>query len=282
MAVLVKLNGVASSGPTTLTDTPYITTGTIIYVDSVTGADANAGTREEKPKATVFGASGALTAATDGASDLIVCLSTHRETISAAAFWTTTGLTAGVDLTNLSMVGRGTGTSRPQFTSAVAGVGLTVRAVGSRIENCYFVASTAATTSRITFTSTATGGEIKDCYFECGATDDDCIIVNAATDNRIEGTTFKATAAPASGTAQRAIRFTGAAVRGMVRSCIVDGGSVGWTGNAIGGDSATADGFRIQKLTLSNYTKLVFSTAGAKGYISGVTSDTTSAFSWTE
>jgi hypothetical protein len=279
VAILSKFGGIASSGPTLLTDDPFVCSDNVIYVDSVTGSDTNAGTRREKPKATVFGSSGAFTVCTDGGSNVVVCLETHRETISSS-YPSGGGLTFPGGVTLISL---GSGSARAQFTSSVAGVAIDVTKTHVRFENLYFAASTAATTARIRASATSTGLEVRDCYFEIGASDyTDTILVNAQSGVRITGCTFKVTAAASSGSTQCGVRGTGAATDLLVEDCTFDGQSYGWTDNALDIDTGTADKFRIRSCTLQGYSYVAITATGTEGYIGGLTCDTTSGWSWVE
>src|SRR5688572_3960686 len=127
MALTVRSTGFASTGPDLLTGEPWVSSEVPIWVDSVTGSDSNAGTEQQYPKATVFGASGAISVATSNSSNLIICYATHREAVSAYT-WSTAGVT---------LISLGSGTARAQFTCS--GI-ITVSGAEVRIENCYFPA----------------------------------------------------------------------------------------------------------------------------------------------
>lgn len=269
MALFWRPNGLSSSGPTwlsrqlALSDAAY-------WVDSVTGSDSTGTGEEWAPLATVFGASGALSLATNNASNLIICKATHRETVSSAYTWAKAGVT---------LVSLGSGTARAQFTSSVAGVMITTSAADVRVENCYFVQSTATTTSR--FTIGAAGCELRDCQFDMGATDTtDGVLVNAVADVVVKGCTFKAVGRP-SGTTQRGLRATGAATNLLVEDCIVDGGTVGFTDSGLKLDNGSADRFRLRGLTLQNYGTAKVSATGIKG-LASYAADATSRLEWTE
>lgn len=271
MAILSKTSGISTTGPTLLTGAPYVASSAIYYVNSVTGSDTNAGTRREKPKATVFGAAGAISVCTTGESNLIFCEKVHRETVSSAYTWAKTGIT---------LISDGSGSDAATFTSSVVGVMVNVTATDVRIENCYFAASTAATTSRITIA--AAGVELRTCYFESGSNDAaDTVLVNAVADATVKGCTFKVTSAP-TGTAQIGLRVTGASTNFLMESCTFDGQSFGWTDSACKIDTATADRFRLRENTVQNYSFINVSISGVKGYLGDLTSDSTSGWSWTE
>lgn len=269
MALLVRNSGFASTGPDLLVGYPYISSDSVIFVDSVTGSDSNAGTEEKTPKATVFGASGAISVCTSNNSNLIVCLATHRETV-AAYTWSTAGVT---------LISLGSGTSRAQFTNS--GI-ITVSGTEVRIENCYFPAASASITRKLAITGS--GFEMRDCLLEGGANEaTDLVLVNGVANATFRGSTFKVTAS-VSGTSRTGVRATGASTNLLVESCTFDGGSYGWTsGYALQVDTATADRFRFRDLTLQNYSFAGASISGIKGYIGGShTIDATSGWKWTE
>lgn len=273
MALILQPNGLASSGPSFLTDEFWGSDPTI-WVDSVTGSDANAGTRPEKPKATVFGASGALSVVTTNNANVVACLSTHRETISSAFTFSQGGVT---------LISRGSGTDRATFTSSVAGVAITVTGANVWMENLYFAASTAATTAHVSQT-TGGGLVIKDSWFDLGANNaNDGVLLNFTTNapGWIRGCTFRATGAPA-GTTQVGLRVTGASPGAIIEDCTFDGGTVGWTSACLAIDTGTADRFRIRRLVLQNYSVAKVSATGTKGTATLRSVDFTSRFEWTE
>jgi len=267
MAILIRHSGFASSGPTLLTE-EYGSTDTVIFVDSVTGSDSNGGTEEKAPKASVFGASGAISVCTSGQSNLIVCFATHRESV-AAYTWSTGGVT---------LVSLGSGTARAQFTNS--GI-ITVSGTDVRIENCYFPAASASIARK--FSIGGTGFEMRDCQLDAGANEaTDLVLVNAVADAVFRGTTFKATAS-VTGTSRTGLRLTGAATNCLVEDCTFDGGAYGWTsGYALHIDNANADRFRFRQLTLQNYSFAGASVSGVKGYFTGKTIDATSGWKWAE
>ncbi len=272
MAVQVKPNGITTAtAPLLLTRAPYITQASIYYVDSITGSDANTGLLQEKPKATVFGASGALSVATGSASTLIVCLSTHRETVSTSYAWGTIGAI---------VVSLGSGTNRATFTSSVAGIMLDMTGANAGecwLENLIFAASTGVTTARIS--TDEAGLTIKDCQFNCGANDtaDTVLITGSVYRRTVTGCTFTVTAAGAA----RGLRINSGGSHVEIEDCTFDGGAYGWAGDACGFVTTACPLFRISNLTLSNYSDLNIGITGCKGRISGLTADATSSWQWT-
>lgn len=221
--------------------------GAVYWVDSTSSAasDANAGTEPELPKATWTSAYSVA-----AANDLILCQPGHTETISGAATLATAGVTT---------IGLGTGTQRAKFTSAVAGAMWTVTGAGTEFFNCYFPASTAATTSRIT-NSTGTEFWLNGCYFECGANDTTNTVVLAANNPNIENCAFVATASrPA-----RGLQITGAISGATLNGVSFDGGAYGWTSPALG-VTAAATRMLFQNVTLANRSDFV-TTVTASSY----------------
>lgn len=213
--------------------------GSVLWVDSTSSAasDANAGTEPELPKATW---TSAYTAA--AANDLILCQPGHAEIISGAATLGTAGVTT---------ISLGTGTQRARFTSAVAGAMWTITGAGTGFVNCYFPASTAATTSRIN-NSTGTELWLNGCYFECGANDTTNTVVLAANSPRLEDCAFVATASrPA-----RAVQITGAITDAILTRLSFDGGAFGWSSPALG-VTAAATRMLFQDITLANRSDFV-------------------------
>lgn len=225
--------------------------GSILFVSSTHAAasDSNAGTEPELPKLT-------WTSAYDAASggDVIVVAENHTETISSADSLATV---------NVTTVGLGSGSSKPRFTSAVAGAMWTLNASYQRFYNLYFPASTAATTARIS-TVNSNQTVIQGCDFECGANDATTALL-IRTDNIIEGCTFTATASrPA-----RAIRLTSTATSVVLRDVLVDGGAYGWSANAVSIEAALTLS-QFENVRLANHSDIVFTTTGSSYRMFGV------------
>lgn len=261
---------VESSGPLLATQSPGVTTGAIYYVNSVTGSDSNAGTNRAKPKATVFGASGALSVATSSNGDYIYCEAGHTETISSAYTWSKIGIT---------LIGLGTSTTKATFTSAVAGVAVLLTGVNNNIHNVQFAASTAATTARISIT-TGSGTWLHGITFDVGTNDNvDTILINGADNCLLSSIDMTLSAAAVSGTTQCGITQTGAAIGNRFRDLSFDGGAYGWSQTAFEIDDATSDDWIIERMTLANYSWFKVTASGSSGSFSGVTKDSTSGWS---
>ena len=104
------------------------TTGTVFYVDSVTGSDGNLGTDPKLPKATVDSAIGACTA-TKG--DTIILMPGHAETVTATSI--------ALDVAGVTVLGLGVGLKRPAFTFGAAAATITVTGANCAWSGCHFI-----------------------------------------------------------------------------------------------------------------------------------------------
>lgn len=181
------------------------------WLDTVDGDNSNAGTNPELPVATL-----AQAVTNSAAQGLIIIGNTSSESLGSAQT---------LNLAGLTIVGCGSGTSRPRYTCTGTVSMFDVTAAGTTIRNIYFPASTAAATNRIAFT--AANGTVRDCYFECGASDTNRAlrVHTGANSTRVRDCTFLATASrPAIG-----LEISAAVTDPVVESCTFDGGSYGWT-----------------------------------------------------
>lgn len=112
----------------------------IFFVDSVSGSAANSGRRPNQAVVTIDAAVGLCTA---NNGDIIVVLPLHVETITAAA-----GL--ALDVAGITVIGIGSGASRPQinFTTAV-GASAVVSAASITLQNLLFTGGFDALTGPI-------------------------------------------------------------------------------------------------------------------------------------
>lgn len=157
------------------------TTGTIFYVNSVTGSASYDGLDPSSPLATLDDAIGHCTA---DEGDVIIVMPGHAETTGAA-------ITA--DIAGISIIGLGNGLNRPAFTIHANVDGIDVTADDVRIENLYFPAATAAHTA--TINSSASHTVIRNCEFNEGQYEIETITLAAGANFcLIEGNRFYITA----------------------------------------------------------------------------------------
>jgi hypothetical protein len=220
--------------------------GSVLWVDSTSASasDANAGTDPELPKLTWTSAYAAA-----AAGDLILCQPGHTEVIAAANTLNTA---------NVATIGLGVGGTRAKFTSNVAGAMWTPNAAGLQFFNCYFPASTAATTARISVAAGGTDCLIRGSYFECGVNDTTSALTNAAARLCVRDCDFVATASrPA-----RAILMNAAVASCCFEDVSIDGGAYGWTTAAFGITTGAATLLTLQNIRLLNRSDFVVTVTG--------------------
>lgn len=186
------------------------------WVNFATGSDANAGTEPELPVKTT---AQAVTNAAAGSP--IIFAAGNAETITG---------TVTVNKAGLRFIGFGTGSNRPKFTPSSGGTAMfNVTAVDVAFESLYFGAAAATPGTGGRITCAVAGLEVNACQFDCGANDQEGILLSAGADRfRIDSTVFTATASRPT----RALGF-GAALTGCkVYNCTIDGATFGWAGNS--------------------------------------------------
>lgn len=233
------------TGPTILSYVQNWMSGNVLWVDSTSpvASDAASGLEPERPKATW---TSAYTAATAG--DLITVAPNHVETISAANVLGTA---------NVATICRGIGSTRARFTSAVAGVMWTANVAGLEFHNCYFPASTAATTARISIAAGGTDCLVRGSYFEAGVNDTtSCVTVTGAR-AFIRSCDFVTTASQPA----RGILVNGAVASCRFEDILLDGGSYGWSTAAFG-ITAAATLINLENVRLANRSDFVTTSTG--------------------
>ena len=107
----------------------YMTTGSVFFVDSVTGSNNNSGLDSDHPVATISYANDLCTA---NKGDIIFCMPNHAETLSAAG-----GIT--LDTAGVSVIGLGRGTDRPEITlGTTEAADVLISGANVTLENMYF------------------------------------------------------------------------------------------------------------------------------------------------
>lgn len=254
MAITVWQNGISTgSAPSITKAKPIHASGDTFWVDSTSTASADGS--QERPYTTLLSA---VTSATSSNGDTIILKATHRETISSTITQSKNGLT---------IVGEGSGSARPQITSNVAGVLITLSGTRCRVENIMFLASTAATTSRLNITGA--GNMVKDCAFTSDTNDTADTVLVAANDVTVMGCTFTAVGT-ATTRAGRAIKVTSGS-GGWIYNNTFDGGTQGWTTYALSMSSALTDWRWEANTFLGVDCNIGLTTTGAKGVIYGIT-----------
>ena len=211
-------NGIGgSTGATLATVSPLLQSGDTWYVHASSGSDAASprGKERIRPLATL-----AQAYTNAAAGDIIVCLSGHTETLTASQTLGKAGLT---------VVGEGSGSSRPRFTRNADIVMFNITADGVTLNNLWFpVSGTTSTNARVKTASVNT--KLIGCYFEHGTADDGpgFETVTGASQCLVKDTTFISTASSASDQPDSAIKVTNAITDLELDTVIFSGGSSGW------------------------------------------------------
>lgn len=246
-------NGLAGTGFELATVTNNYFSGSVYWLDTVNGSNANTGLERELPKATL-----ASVLATPVVSGDIVCIeSGSAETLTTQAF----------SVAGVTILGFGQGANRPRYTATTdANAMFNVTAAGVRFYNLYFPASTSAPVARIK--TAAAESEINGCYFECGASDTATTVLVATSGNncRIINSSFVTTASrPAIG-----LSVTGAVTDLYCKDLTFNGGSYGWTDYAFKVSTAAPTRMLIDGLTLTNRSDFGVTVTGTTYKIFGV------------
>lgn len=218
----VRTNGVGgSSGATLATLAPFLTTSRVFYLSSVTGADTNDGTERDIPFATLS----AALAACDTANDILVVLAGHDEVLSAAVSSAVSGLT---------IIGEGSGASRPTFAPGVSSDVITFSGDGVHIDNLVFEESTVACNGAVIKCS-GDNLSVQNCYFECGGNTYYAIYGSGGGSLRITDSTFISVATSPTSQPETAVISGGysSVVLTSLNNVTVDGGASGWSGPSL-------------------------------------------------
>lgn len=131
------------------------TGGRVFWVGNRSGLPSGNGSVPDYPLSTL---NGAAAKCQSGRGDIIYGLPGHAETVDAANFWSSVPATTKV-------IGLGTGTERPTWTSTATGSTLAVAVANVRIQNCRLLlagplASTTALTVTVGIPVTAAGFQL--------------------------------------------------------------------------------------------------------------------------
>lgn len=254
--------GLASTGDAFI-DEELILSGSVHWVDSVAGNDANAGTKE-LPLATL---AQAITNATASNGDVIVIKAGHTETLTS---------TVTISKAGLKIFGLGTGSGAPLFTCNAAIDCIQITGADVELNNLYFPAATTATATALIDVAAA-NVRIKGCTFVCGAFTQNAVTVPAAGTNlTIEDCNFSVSAdGPDAGVLIESASATGI----HIVDCTFDGSTHNWDDAAI---YSTVGHLRFvyERVALQNNAKIRHTSASAKGICSDLRVDAASEVSF--
>lgn len=210
-------NGIGGSlGDDLVTQSPLQTTGSIYYVDSGTGDDANAGTDRNAPKATL--GSAVSSASTSG--DIIVLLDGHTETITSAVT-----LSTGVVL-----VGEGRSAGKPtvKLTNNQSAASMILMGANTQIRNIWFEEEAQSNTSPTVDTNSADDVSIIGCYFECDSNTDAGLLIAFSNQVQVRNTTFISTATDDGSRPTYGIELSNGGSGLTLDGLVLDDGTVGF------------------------------------------------------
>ncbi len=148
-------NGISSFGVPIIGAGPIVTSGSIFFVDSVTGSNGNTGSDTTHPFATIDYAIGRCTA---NKGDHIIVMPNHVEDITAAS-----GI--DFDVAGITVIGLGNGTNRPRIDWEAADATMEIAVANIRLVNLHMVASFASVAEMIDVAAVE-GFEMHNCLIE--------------------------------------------------------------------------------------------------------------------
>lgn len=161
----------------------YVCNGSVLTPKGLGGSDGNDGLTADRPLSTIDAAVNKCTASR---GDVIVVMPGHAEAISSAT-------ALNLDIAGITIVGVGTGSSRPTITLDTATTTtIPVSAANISIYNCIFTANFADVVSFFT-TTTAKNFTLDGCYFKATATNMNSLYVvdTSTVDNDADGLTIR-------------------------------------------------------------------------------------------
>lgn len=216
LAVLPSIPNVRAEGNVYFVDSGQTTTG-------LDAADGEHGHSWDKPFLTL---NFAISQCVASQGDVILIAPGHAETLSTTATESgTTTTEVGVDKAGVSIIGLGTASLRPTFTSSATPGQIAVLAANVTIENILMVSNIADLTDFITIDADSDGAIIRNCEFrDGGSTKEVVAMIDIATtvdDVVIDSCRFFSTDGNDAGLA--GIRFAGTGARAVIKNCVFRG-----------------------------------------------------------
>lgn len=208
-----------TSGDSLVTSHPITVSGAIWYVNSAGGVDA-AGDRGKdriRPLATL-----AQAHTNAAAGDIIVVAENHVQVITSSQVFNKAGIT---------VVGAGSGSTRPHFTRAADIEMFDVTAANVQFRNLFFPGSSVVSALKHRIRIASAGCRIKDCYFECAATNDGrgaVQLVTGAGNISIRNTYFVSTSLSPATQPDSGLEILNDMTGLELDTVVFDGGESGW------------------------------------------------------
>ena len=241
MTITAYPNGVSSFGIPLLGSGEIVTTGSIFFVDSVTGSDTNDGKDPTQALATIDAAVNKCTA---DKGDYVVVMPNHAESLVSDSG-------VDIDVAGVTVIGLGSGENRPTLTFTTAATAdFKLAAADVTVKNILFKAGIDALTGPIEISA-------DDCKFiDCEYRDDAInnyettdVIVTASTPLRmiIDHFVYHSDG-DLGGTAQQSIIQLNGADHAVIRNCWL----VAFAATGIIEDATTSDSILIDNCVIEN------------------------------
>ncbi len=228
----------SGTGDALVSEAPLMVSGTVYYVDSTTGSDSNAGTREDIPFATLGAATSVVSA-----HDMIVLMPSHFQILTA-------GLT--VSAAGVTIVGAGSSSGIPNPTLYMNGTAtlLTLSGAGCNLFGVRFGANVQAN-SNPTVAVSASDCCVRNCYFELSEHDNGpgLSLTSGVSGFRLKDTTFKSTATSVATRPVTGFRANVSSSYVTLDGVIADAGTYGFSSYGINLATATT-GVRGENISL--------------------------------
>lgn len=216
MTISMFPNGLGGSlGSRLATCKPLLVSGSVFYVDTTAGDDAQPGTNREAPLLTL-----AQAVTNSAAGDLIVLINASEVAITGAQ-----------SISGRVLVGEGQSGGVPDCSITFDGAGtLTMGAAGGELRNVRVSGRTAAGGGLCRVLVSASTQLIEDCYFECAENDDGAAVEVSTTLSglTLRGCTFVSTATTDTRPV-RALSTLGAHTDLTIEDTLFDAGVYGWS-----------------------------------------------------
>ena len=208
-------NGLSSMG-SPVTGGAYVTTGSVFFVDSLTGLDSNSGQDPDHAFATLDHAVGHCTS---GVGDTIFVMPNHAENVTSDA-------DVALDVSGISVIGLGRGETRPTFTFTQTASQFELDAHSIYIENLLFKSGIDAVVNPIIIT--APNCTIVNCEYKDSAASNfeatDIIVMTSSGDyTTIDGFKYHLWGGSSGGTQNDSVINIYAAAHVTIKNCYLSG-----------------------------------------------------------
>lgn len=207
-----------TSGDELVTSHPLTVSGAIWYVNSATGVDAGGdrGKERVRPLATL-----AQAHTNASAGDVIVLAENHAQVLTSTQTFNKAGIT---------VVGAGSGLTRPHITRGADIEMFDVTAAGVQFRNLFFPASSVASALKHKVRIASSGCQVINCYFQCSVNDqrESLQLITGAGEITVRDTFFVSTSTDPQNPPDSAMGVQNDMAGLHMDSVVFDGGDSGW------------------------------------------------------